>query len=159
MRNKTMDKIKKLKPFKEGMTVQYEYDKINEIIDYLNQSQKQPEGVLEEGYRVMAKDKERMENEVALETYKQATTEKQEEWEKEYRRRRNEPYTGKNDRIYTDDEVVDFISQLLSERTFNKEELRRIEVAYSEDYFEGYCGDKTDGEILGKISKLLKEEE
>jgi len=113
----------------------------------VNQSQKQPEedykcGTLE----VLKNPKLRKE------------LEKQEEWEKEYRRRRNEPYTGKTDRIYTDDEVVDFISQLLSEME-NKREIKfrawdtEEKVMYENDRFMGNYDDLYFGDINDIFAK------
>ncbi len=73
----------------------------------------------------MYADKEKKENEVALETYRQATTEKQEEWERGLEDIVKQWGDGDGSYIGTlpHTELYDFISQLLSERTFTKEEL------------------------------------
>jgi hypothetical protein len=54
---------------------------------------------------------------------------------------------------------LDKVSQLLSERTFSKEELKRISKRVNEWKEDKWYEDELDCRIVDKISKLLKEGE
>lgn len=155
--------------------------KVNEIIDVLNswvfeptltipsQSQKQPEGdyVNTEPEKVIVdpigvdfttegKNREfPVEYKTREEIDKMFKPEKQEEWREKIKQM-----------VLTDcfkdqpdiQRYIDFIEQLLSERTFNKEELKVIE-----EWYDGMLyptsPDERDKLVHDKLSKLLKEEE
>ena len=93
--------------------------KINEIIDYLNQSQKEPE--------------------------------KQEEWREEWRKLSFEIGSITKQQA---DEIEDFISKLLKEKTFSKEELNRLSIWSGDVGSFGVVSDE-DAELINKIYKLL----
>ena len=149
-------------------SVEIDIDVLQKEFDLISNSeitskQRQTEEILEEGYRIMAEDEARMKDEIALETYKQATTEKQEGEGEELDLKKEIA------KIFAEEEVallladslqeklVDFISQLLSERTFSKEELEWI---LSFIFGEGTRSrDGMGMKVLEKISKLLNEKE
>lgn len=64
-------------------------------------------------------------------------------------------------RSYAEIVLGDFISQLLSERTFSKEELKRILeiIEFIETYYTSKWWQDGDKELKDKLSKLLKKEE
>ena len=134
-----MDKIEKLKPFEEGMTAQYEYNKINEIIDVLNSQLFEPRIL---NYPLSQKQPE-------------VEPEKQEEWKE--RLELGWDYEDRSLVLTIDDKYVEdaptlinFISQLLSDREYAI--IKEIREEYWErDDFGQYIEDR--------LSKLLKEEE
>jgi len=93
--------------------------KINEIIDYLNQSQKEPE--------------------------------KQEGWREEWRKLSFEIGSITKQQA---DEIEDFISKLLKEKTFSKEELNTLSIWSGDVGSFGVVSDE-DAELINKIYKLL----
>ena len=141
-------------------------NKVNEIIDLLNgelskpriqvESQKQPEGVgdfptSQTGYFPTGT------------TTSLTEPEKQEEW----RERISTIEDGNGNFFYIDnkfaykEDMVRFISQLLSERTFNKEELRVLKKLVweaDENVIATIWDDEIQDGIEEKLSKLLKEE-
>lgn len=117
--------------------------KVNEIIDVLNSWVFEPT--------------------LTIPSQSQKQPEKQEEWERELRFTYGHLYyqneEGEFCQIVNEiDDLIDFISQLLSERTFNKEELKVIE-----EWYDGMLyptsPDERDKLVHDKLSKLLKEEE
>lgn len=97
-------------------SVEIDIDVLQKEFDLISNSeitskQRQTEEILEEGYRIMAEDEARMKDEIALETYKQATTEKQEEWREELA----ELLVGSRHNFTLREQLEGFISQLLSE--------------------------------------------
>lgn len=140
-------------------SVEIDIDVLQKEFDLISNSeitskQRQTEEILEEGYRIMAEDEARMKDEIALETYKQATTEKQEDWREVIKQMVLEDCFKDQPDIRG---YIDFISQLLSERTFSKEELEWIL-----SFIFGEGTRPRDGmgmKVLEKISKLLNEKE
>jgi len=85
--------------------------------------------------------------------------EKQEEWERELRFTYGHLYyqneEGEFCQIVNEiDDLIDFISQLLSERTFSKEELYRLSIWSGDIGSFGVVSDE-DAELINKIYKLL----
>jgi hypothetical protein len=156
-----MKKIEKLEGACELPTVKW---KVNEIIDYLNQSQKEPEEKLKEEDMLRW-----LRNGGVL----KVESEKKDEWRKrledilESNSWEEEVYDGDDysmveyfDKEMIIKELIEFISQLLQEGTFSKEELELI--LYNINYNEGdevtYLADeKKLSKLKSKISKLLKE--
>ena len=156
-------------------------NKQNEIIDQLNQFQKQPEGKEDNNWYCQCGEPANNGEHICSDTvYGKCTTEpeKQEEWRegvlnlafvKEYLSKKivanKEEEQGYADilNMVKDsqvEELLNFISQLLSERTFTKEELEIIEEWA--DIASEYPDDRKESDLLyKKISKLLelKEEE
>jgi hypothetical protein len=162
--------------------------KVNEIIDVLNsqlfepkilncptdQSQKQPEGELTAGdvfqlrrLEAFAEDyKELKESMKQPEGEKEMTKEDIEYLEKQREKEIQEGIAwikqreGESEKQEQFDKLVDFISQLLSERTFNKDELRVIKSDLSLVVSDFGVNDESFYEnLIAKIGKLLKEEE
>lgn len=123
-------------------------DKQNEIIDELNQDQKQPEGIREELSRL-------------VESAKLIKLEKQEEWKEKLGKSILEMEwecsecgnTGENGMGFTYSEpLVDFIEQLLGERSFTKDELFMLKLATNDIHNKG---NRAYDEIGNKIERLL----
>ena len=153
-----MDKIEKLVEIieKQGETMEYIVEALYEIVEVLDQSQKQPEGV--------SYVNSNPEGTVIPEsTTTHTEPEKQEEWKRELDDLL-EDYWGYPDQgteeafIRGEMGVFKLVSQLLSERTFTKEELKRISKRVNE-YDKDSYEDELDCEIVEKIDNLLKEEE
>jgi len=120
-------------------------NKINEIIDILNQSQKQPE---EKCIHYFPLSSEGVCQKCGIK-FEDIKSEKQEEWRKEWRKLSFEIGSITKQQA---DEVENFISQLLSER--EREVVMEIRGKFweeSEEDFGTY--------IEEKLSKLLKEKE
>jgi len=166
-----MDKIEKLE-YAFGLPPIVDknlFDKINEIIDYLNQSQKQPDPYVETvGTPVLE----------STTTYSNTEPEKQQEWREEfenefatllrkdfkiYARPIDNPCNAEGDLGNIGEELMEFISQLLSER--RKETLEEIYKKFFSLKVEGW-------EVAGKtyehpikiwleeeVSKLSRQEQ
>ena len=113
------------------------------ILGKLNQ--KQPE-VVTNGY---------VETVIGKWSKKRNQPEKQEEWRKEIRRIVYIRPSSVRDADSLTREVLEIVDQLLSERTFSKEELEMID-----DWAEwDYCTNEDVVKVKKKVFKLLKEEE
>ena len=213
-----MDKIEKLEvtnEFRENVKQKHLLafvDKLNEVIDYFNQSQKQPEGIIPvvgevepmskkewtEFCKQMEREESTPERQSKYKVYvsdccgeeveniqwvgdegcarcpdckegcgvEELLPEKQEQTKSDVQEWSVRLGTILNDNcidIIDGDgaglksDIEKFISQLLSERTFNKEELEIIEEWA--DIASEYPDDRKESDLLyEKISKLLKEE-
>jgi hypothetical protein len=166
-----MDKIEKLDvgflvDISVGSAIVEVAEKVNEIIDYLNQSQKQPEGELTAGDVFQLRRLEAFAEDYKKLKESMDKPEKQEEWREGlidasyiYEGEANEDGSTKSIRTISFDyqKLENFISQLLSEKTFTKEELETLKSILEEEVeWELWVGGK---ELLEKISKLLKEKE
>ncbi len=177
-----MDKIEKLMHIKTDKNQHVSPDtvfemccKINEITDILNsrlfepiitvhnQSQKQPEGEeYEQPIKVRkypkleGSEKPCSENKIE-DIYVYRKPEKQKDWRdriQSFSLGVSESFKIDGEYIDSKEELVAFISQLLSERTFTKDELEIID-----DWAEwDYCTNKDVVRVKDKVSKLLKEE-
>lgn len=147
-------------------SVEIDIDVLQKEFDLISNSeitskQRQTEEILEEGYRIMAEDEARMKDEIALETYKQATTEKQEEWKEkllqekwveDLLRMAVIAYIHEKEEVVIDlPSLISFISQLLSERTFTREEL-----GYIQRLLYGSNEAQWIESLRKKVSKLLR---
>jgi len=149
-------------------------DKLNEIIDQLNQSQKQPEGETirnynpEKGWDKYKKSKIEVRE---FDLIPKVQPEKQEEWREEFKVWFYKAFTNDKECYWIDvsyEDVDDLykqienrVSQLLSERTFSKQELTLMQKAVEdgEDWAEEWMVGDVQMRALEKIDKLLKEEE
>lgn len=151
--------------------------KVNEIIDVLNswvfeptltipsQSQKQPKGETIRNYNPEKRWDKYKKSKIEVREFDlvpKVQPEKQEEWREKIKQM-----------VLTDcfkdqpdiQRYIDFIEQLLSEKTFSKEELEFLQcvlndnetVRYYSNGGDGYIGEYIEP-ILEKISKLLEEE-
>jgi hypothetical protein len=171
-----MEKIEKLKrEFAEEIAREIGYGKLsgekpyetlNRVITYIRKvtgkdNQKQPEDKKELHHHFTNEGKcIRCGVDIEHFTEQCFQPEKQEEW----RERLNIEWDRHYD-VFIDGEIAtptqleDFISQLLSERTFTKKELDAIR-GYQREVFENYPWmSELDGRIKRKLDKLLKEEE
>jgi len=147
--------------------------KINEIIDFLNQLKGQQVELTNKQVTDFVKhtDQNRELNQIAKGSEKQPEKcdcdyckayrfsmekepEKQEGWVEEWRKLSFEIGSITKQQA---DEIEDFISQLLSERTFSKEELYGLSI-WSGDIGAFGVVSKEDAELINKIYKLLDEE-
>ena len=143
------------------------------LLFHLNQSQKQPEGEediekvivkpIEIDFTIEDKDREfPVEYKTREEVKKMFEPEKQEEWREELAE--IVPFILTTDKLCDEkefDKLADFISQLRSERTFNKEELNHIyNLIWGDSLIKNRLAEeKRANEIRIKIINLLKEEE
>ena len=190
MKNKTMDKIEKLEleydDWKRGLSLGSREIhiiigvvlKVNEIIDILNsrlfepiitvhnQSQKQPE---EKCIHYFPLSSEGVCQKCGIK-FEDIKPEKQKEWEDKLHYLLNGYSSSKTYKESKEQwmEIRDYIEQLLSERTFSKEELRLLNAYLSLALPEYNNFDKETKmhedmdklhKILEKISKLLKKKE
>lgn len=149
--------------------------KINEIIDFLNQLKGQQVELTNKQVTDFVKhtDQNRELNQIAKESEKQPekcdcdyckayrfSMEKEPEKQEEWRKRTEHELQNMLDRFEMGngdcevDDFVDFISKLLKEKTFSKEELNRLSIWSGDVGSFGVVSDE-DAELINKIYKLL----
>ena len=159
-----MNKIEKIsddkKYYSESEFVEDIIKKVNEIIEVLNNLLSEPRTL-----KLSLDDAKKIKKELKnsrRELQPSKITPAEDEWKEELRFLYGDLYYRNEDgefcRIVNEiDDLIDFISKLLKEKTFSKEELNRLSIWSGDVGSFGVVSDE-DAELINKIYKLLEEE-
>jgi len=156
-----MNKIEKIsddkKYYSESEFVEDIIKKVNEIIEVLNNLLSEPRTL-----KLSLDDAKKIKKELKnsrRELQPSKITPAEDEWKEELRFLYGDLYYRNEDgefcRIVNEiDDLIDFISKLLKEKTFSKEELNRLSIWSGDVGSFGVVSDE-DAELINKIYKLL----